>query len=391
MADPNAAILVVDDVAENRDLLMRRLKRMGYSLIDEATNGHEALAAIDRRPYDLVLLDIMMPELDGFGVLERLKADGRINDLPVVVVSALNEIDPVVRCIELGADDFLFKPFNPVLLRARVQTTLEKKALRDRTRDELRRKQAELGEARTLQLALAPSPFASAISGYPVSVQAMLEPAKEVGGDLVDYFTLKGRLLVMLVGDVSDKGAGAALMMARTHAMFRALAARPDADDLFAAPEQAVALVNNELAQGNGNCMFVTLFLATLDMATGALSYVRAGHVPPYLVGTDGTVQRLEPLSGPPLGVADNINYRVGTVQLAAGMRLLTVTDGFTEAQDPASELYGEDRVGQFLVSVAADATDTLQRLARDVRLFEAGQPAFDDMAALLLTLESQD
>ncbi|MFD2030555.1 PleD family two-component system response regulator [Ancylobacter dichloromethanicus] len=165
MTDQNASILVVDDVAENRDLLMRRLKRLGFTHIDEAANGIEALAAIDQKPYDLVLLDIMMPELDGFGVLDRLRADGRINELPVIVVSALNEIEPVVRCIELGADDFIFKPFNPTLLRARVLATLEKKGLRDRTRDELKRKQAELTEARTLQLALVPPPSPGPLAG----------------------------------------------------------------------------------------------------------------------------------------------------------------------------------------------------------------------------------
>ena len=94
---PNAAVLVVDDVPENRDLLVRRLKRLGINDVEQAANGIEALAAIERKNFDLVLLDIMMPELDGFGVLERLKQSGRINDLPVVVISALNEIEPVVR------------------------------------------------------------------------------------------------------------------------------------------------------------------------------------------------------------------------------------------------------------------------------------------------------
>jgi CheY-like chemotaxis protein len=124
-----AVVLVVDDVPENRDLLVRRLQRLGINEIEQAANGVEALAAIERRNFDLVLLDIMMPELDGFGVLERLKANGRVNDLPIVVISALSEIEPVVRCIELGAEDFIFKPFNPTLLRARVTATLEKKAL----------------------------------------------------------------------------------------------------------------------------------------------------------------------------------------------------------------------------------------------------------------------
>ena len=163
-ASPTAAVLVVDDVPENRDLLVRRLKRLGINEVEQAANGIEALAAIERRNFDLVLLDIMMPEMDGFDVLERLKQNGRIHDLPVVVISALNEIEPVVRCVELGAEDFIFKPFNPTLLRARVLASLEKKALRDHTRDELRRKQMELNEARTLQLALVPAPSAPAMS-----------------------------------------------------------------------------------------------------------------------------------------------------------------------------------------------------------------------------------
>src|SRR5262245_49886768 len=100
MTTNSAAILVVDDVAENRDLLVRRLKRLGISDIEQATNGVEALAAIARRKFDVVLLDIMMPELDGFGVLEKLKADGKIADLPIIVISALTEIEPIVRCIE---------------------------------------------------------------------------------------------------------------------------------------------------------------------------------------------------------------------------------------------------------------------------------------------------
>ena len=141
-------VLVVDDVPENRDLLVRRLNRLDINQIDQAANGVEALAAIAAGHYDLVLLDIMMPEMDGFGVLAALRENGRSNDLPIIVISAMSEIEAVVRCVELGAEDFLFKPFNPTLLRARVLATLEKKTLRDAMRDELKRKQAELNEAR---------------------------------------------------------------------------------------------------------------------------------------------------------------------------------------------------------------------------------------------------
>jgi len=383
----NARILVVDDVADNRDLLIRRLKRLDLTQIDQASNGVEALAAIAAESYDLVLLDIMMPELDGFGVLTALREQGRINDMPVIVISAMNEIDAVVRCIELGAEDYLFKPFNPTLLRARVLASLEKKQLRDQTREELRRKQHELSEARTLQLALVPAPFAGTLGGQPVAIDLVLEPAKEVGGDLVDHFMVGDNLLVVLLGDVSDKGAGAALMMARTHSIFRSLSTRPDAEALFADPAQAMNSANVALSAANAFCMFVTLLLGTFDLRTRELRYVRAGHVPPFHRNGTGTVARLRGAGGPPLGLFEEMVYQFATVTLAPDDQLLVVTDGFTEAHDPGGALYGEERVEAFMAALVGRSEKPLERLITDVRAFEGGQPAFDDMAAVLLSL----
>ena len=153
-----ASALVVDDVEENRDLLVRRLKRLGIMDIEQAADGRQALARLDERSFDLLLLDIMMPEMNGYEVLDVLSRDGRTHQLPVLVISALSEVDAVARCLEQGAEDFIFKPFNPIILRARVLASLEKKQLRDAARRELDRKRAELGEARNLQLALAPPP-----------------------------------------------------------------------------------------------------------------------------------------------------------------------------------------------------------------------------------------
>jgi sigma-B regulation protein RsbU (phosphoserine phosphatase) len=384
------SILVVDDVPENRDLLLRRLQRLGFSRIDQAENGVQALAAIAAKAYDLVLLDIMMPALDGFGVLEALKHDGRIGDLPVVVISALNEIDPVVRCIELGAEDFIFKPFNPTLLRARVLATLEKKMLRDRTREELRRKQLELNEARTLQLSLVPPPFSGTVGGRRLQIEVLLEPAQEVGGDLVDHFRVGDDLIALALGDVSDKGAGSALMMARTHAMLRGLAGRPDAADLFRAPERAAGLINAALSEGNAGCMFVTLVLASFDAASGRLAYVRAGHIPPYLRRASGGLVRLDKLSGPPLGLDGELVYSAGETTLDAGDRVLIVTDGFTEAQDAEGRLYGDACVAAFAAEIAPTEQAALHRLFGDVRRYEQGRPASDDVAGILLTLGAQ-
>jgi signal transduction histidine kinase len=123
-------ILVVDDNEANRVLLVRQLERQGH-VAETASNGRDALEMITANNYDLVLLDIMMPEMDGYQVLEQLGQDEELRKLPVVMISALNEIESVVRCIELGADDYLFKPIDRVLLRARVYACLEKKFLRD--------------------------------------------------------------------------------------------------------------------------------------------------------------------------------------------------------------------------------------------------------------------
>jgi DNA-binding response OmpR family regulator len=123
-------ILVVDDNESNRDMLSRRLKHEGYGVCT-AENGRQALALLATEAVDLILLDVMMPEMDGYDVLKELKSDGSRRDIPVIMISALDEIESVVRCIERGAEDYLSKPFDPVLLRARIGACLEKKRLRD--------------------------------------------------------------------------------------------------------------------------------------------------------------------------------------------------------------------------------------------------------------------
>jgi CheY-like chemotaxis protein/tRNA A-37 threonylcarbamoyl transferase component Bud32 len=136
-APAQARILIVDDGAENRDVLRRRLEREGHA-VETAENGRRALELVAQRAYDLVLLDVLMPELDGYAVLDALKGSPATRDIPVIMISALDELEGIVRCIERGAEDYLHKPFDPVLLRARINASLEKKRLRDQEVEYLR-------------------------------------------------------------------------------------------------------------------------------------------------------------------------------------------------------------------------------------------------------------
>jgi len=131
-----SSLLIVDDNSVNRIMLSRYITKLGYQAV-LAENGRQALEKLQSEPFDLVLLDVQMPEMDGYAVLEQLKADTRLRDIPVIMISAVEELESVVRCIELGAQDYLPKPFNPVLLRARLTACLERKQLRDQEIDYL--------------------------------------------------------------------------------------------------------------------------------------------------------------------------------------------------------------------------------------------------------------
>lgn len=127
----SSKLLIVDDEVFNRQLLTRHLNRDGFTELEFAENGLQALNKLESGDYDLVLLDIEMPQMDGFQTLSEIHADSRLRNVPVIMISGLEELDSVVKCIELGAEDYLIKPFNPVLLRARINASLEKKQLRD--------------------------------------------------------------------------------------------------------------------------------------------------------------------------------------------------------------------------------------------------------------------
>jgi class 3 adenylate cyclase len=186
-------ILVVDDNASNRDLLSRRLQRQGHTVV-QAGDGAGALAQVDAEPLDLVLLDLMMPGISGYEVLTRLKADPRHRDLPVIMISALSELDSVVRCIEAGADDYLAKPLDPILLRARVGSSLEKKHLRDREREMVGALRTEKERSEQLLLNILPRAIVTRLNGGEAVIADQLSDVTILFADLVGFTRIASRL-----------------------------------------------------------------------------------------------------------------------------------------------------------------------------------------------------
>lgn len=238
--------------------------------------------------------------------------------------------------------------------------------------------ESELGIAHEIQMGLLPVPLpAEALTR--VDLHATMIPAKEVGGDIYDYFMLADGRLCFAIGDVSDKGVPAALFMAVTRTLIRSTA-EDEAD-----PALIMQRVNNRLAENNPNMMFVTLLLGVLDLDSGELAWANAGHPPPAVVQADGAVRLLEGRSGPACGVQEGLAYRPLSAMLAPGEALVGYTDGVTEAFDSKGKEYGEARMLALLAGLAGNAADLGGQLLADVHGFTAGAEQSDDITLIVV------
>ena len=390
--DPDTHLLVVDDNSANRDMLTRRLQRLGHARIDTAEDGVTALEAIGRavlegRAYDAVLLDVMMPRMNGVQVLEAMAARSLLEASPVIMISAATEMETVVRCIELGAEDYLPKPFNAVLLQARLGAVLEKKRLRDALRRQLQRLEAELSEARLQQLSMVPDSFPASDPASPVEVHAVMHPAREVGGDLYDCFEAAPGVLCVGIGDVSDKGMSAALFMARTRSLLRAAALQhAETAGAAPAPSRLLRVLNEELCKNNPAGMFVSLFVGFLEAESGRFAFANAGHPRPFLLAPGHPVREIATPPEPPLGLVSGVVHRDHALLLARGEALVAITDGLADMRDPEGRTYSARRVAEDLGGMsAASPLAITAALAENARHFAAGTPAADDVTVLAL------
>ena len=222
-------------------------------------------------------------------------------------------------------------------------------------------------------------------------LHAVLVPAREVGGDLYDYFMLDERRLFVLIGDVSGKGLPASIFMAVSKALYKAAMLRAPSADIGT----IMAHANAELSRDNAEQLFVTAFACILDLDAGTLTYCNAGHDNPYLLRKGQPWRRISDGDGPPLCAVDDFDYRSATLALAPGDVLCVMTDGVTDAQDAAGAQYGSARLQQLLAGPASSAPMTahavVEAIERDVMQFSAGEPAADDLTVLALHWTGRD
>ena len=212
-------VLIVDDVKANVDMLVEALR--GDYKLSVALDGEAALRAVEKAAPDLLLLDIVMPGIDGYEVCRRLRADPATREIPIMFLSSLEDVQDKARGFELGANDYLTKPFEILEVKARVRSLLKAKAYADAIRAAQER---DLAIAREIQMGILPSDLASPSRGLGLDVHATIEPARHVGGDLFEVLRVSDDRLVVAVGDVCGKGIPAALFMAVTVTLLRTLA-----------------------------------------------------------------------------------------------------------------------------------------------------------------------
>ena len=377
-------ILVVDDDPLNREMLSALLRRHQLAVV-EAEDGLEALAILERQPIDLVLLDVMMPKLDGYGVLQRMNENPSLQDVPVLVISGLSEIESVVRCIENGAADYLTKPFNQVLLWARIGACLEKKALRDQERQTLQalkesqaRLAAELAEAAEYVRSLLPLPLAG-----PIAIDWRFLPSTHLGGDAVGYHWIDPRHLAVYVIDVCGHGVGAALLAVSVSHVLRSQAL-PDTD--FREPAAVLERLNSAFPMDQHNGQYFTMWYGVYDTIARRIRFASGGHPPAILISVPGG--GLQPISrlglpGLIIGGMPGISFESAEVELSPGSRLFIFSDGAYEITRPDGSMLWFDEFQELVVRLAADHDRPLDALVEDLRR-QRGEAQFEDDVSVM-------
>ncbi len=379
-------ILVVDDEPDLEQLILQKFrKQIRESSLEFcfAKNGVEALHLLtDDETIDLVMTDINMPEMDGLTLLTKIK-EMENPLMRSIIVSAYGDIQNIRTAMNRGAFDFVVKPIDLNDLEITLNKSLNdlhilKEALR--SRDQLTAIKRDLSIATEIQTSILPKIFPAFPDRKEFDIYAKMIPAKEVGGDLYDFFLIDKNRLGVIIGDVSGKGIPAAMFMAVSKTLLKATAIKG------ISPDTCLSSVNEILVDESLPTVFVTVFYGILDTRSGAFEYCCGGHNPPYLVSKSGAVTPLANRGGVLLGGVKGVEFESNILMLQPGDTLFLYTDGVTEAMNKNEELFTDARL---ISALQKNPTQPLEEMVNnvfsEVENFAAGAQQSDDITCLVL------
>ncbi len=363
--DQKKTVLVVDDAPTNIQAVNAILKD-DYK-VRVATHGSKALELVKvNPPPDLILLDIMMPGMDGYEVCTRLKTEPETRDIPVIFLTGQTEIEEETRGFEVGAVDYIHKPFSPAIVKARVQTHLVLRGIRQQLALQLLAIQKELETARQIQFSILPDEIPK---NKGLDIAARYIPMTSVAGDFYDFIVVDDKRLGILIADVSGHGMPAALIASMLKIALAAQVAH--ADD----PAQLLSGLNQTLC-GKFQQHYVTAAYMYVDMTKHTLKYAGAGH-PPLLLWNRSSASVRDVLeNGLFLGKFKMATYSSVELPFAPGDWALLYTDGIPETTNPSEIEFGEARFRQFLAEEQSTSADQLaDRLLQELSRWSAREP----------------
>ena len=332
-------ILIVDDNPTNLDILQTRLRANKYEVIT-AADGEAGLAMAREKQPDLMLLDIMMPKMDGIEVCRRIKEDPSLPFMPIIMVTAKADSKDVVAGLEAGGDEYLTKPVDHAALVARVESMLRIKELHDTVLEQSAQLRVQLETATKIQSLFWPRIPELKGGGH---IWAVSVPANYVGGDLYDVIPLSDESLLAYVADVSDKGVPAALIMAALSTKIRSEAQdQSEVDQLLETVNSSMYSLTSE--EG----FFATIALARYWPSSGKMQLALGGHLSPLWI-TKGEIRNLPHVEGISLGITPDVHYGTKEILLSPGESMLFFTDGVVEAENKNNELFGNDRLVTYI------------------------------------------
>ena len=367
-------ILCIDDSKLNRAFIVKILTPLNIS-VDEAENGITGLEMIDRNSYDLILLDIIMPEMDGFGFLKEFSRDAREQFIPVILMTGLDDLNAKIKGLSTGADDYLLKPLNEQELIARVFSLLRLKNANSELYEKNMLIKKELEAAKKIQRYIVPSDFS--FIDYP-SVSGIYKPIEDIGGDFFDCYKIDENRSAFLIADVTGHGIPAALTMTMAKMLFSMSAPK------FSEASELMKEINRQMKGTLLDTQYVTAFYLIFDRSTGKLTYSNAGHTRAlFYRESKNQVLALDSF-GWFIGISEECEYEEKSVIVSEGDRLFIYTDGITEAKNNSGEDYGEVRLAKFLRNNhRLSGENFCNELMNSVNSFIEKTPINDDIAFL--------